>query len=458
LSHSDLPPEQDLRKFGFWTGLFVVFSCMVGAGILTTSGFTLQATGNPYSLIGLWFVGGLMALAGAMTVAEIATRLPRVGGDYLFVREAFGQDAGFVAGWATFVVGFAAPTAVIALSSIDYVISPVRPWLMHSLPPLILKQISAIGATILILGMSYMHSRGHQQSAHVQLYATLMKILILVALASIGLIFGQGDWGHFEQGGWPETSEFNALTVGLIYVGYSYSGWNAAGYLAGEIRDPARMLPRCLIGGTLLVMLLYLGVNVAYVFALNPTEMMQLPPDKVERVAELSAIRLFGPTVGSTISFLFGLSLFASVSAYLLTGPRVAYAMARDGVFPRFAGQLHPVTHTPNAATYSLAFLSTFMVWSGTFQQLLDYASVGLALVSGLVVLSVYPLRNRPTTEPVYRMPFFPYPPLIYLGLIIWTVSYVLLSPATRLPALLSLLTLLIGIPLSRWIRPAREV
>lgn len=450
--HGEMVP----RKFGFWTGHFVVVSSMIGAGILGTSGFTLRDTGNPAGLLTLWLLGGLMAWAGAVTVAELATRLPRVGGDYVFVREAFGPEAGFVAGWATFVIGFIAPTAVVARLAAGYLTAPFTQSLLASWPDGFQTQVTRLLATLLVLSITLIHSRGHQESSRLQAVATLAKVGVLGLLVGAGLTFGEGDWRHLAASSWPTTDQWPALAIGLIYVGYAYAGWNGAAYLAGEIRDPLRLLPRCLLAGTATVAILYLLVNLTYIYALDPHEMTQRSPDQVQQVAELAIEQLFGPAVARVASVLLGLGLFASVSAYLLTGPRVAYAMARDGVFPRWAGWLHPTRRVPAAAILSQGFAASALIWSGSFLDLLDYASVGLAAASGLVVVSVFPLRRRLELPTAYRLPLYPLPPLLYLGLVIWTVAYTLMLSDRRLPALLSLATLLLGFPLARIMHPRR--
>jgi APA family basic amino acid/polyamine antiporter len=423
---------------------------MIGAGILTTSGYILRDTGNPAALLGLWVVGGVMAVCGAMTVAEMATALPRVGGDYIFVREAFGAGTGFVVGWATFVLGFAAPTAIIARTSINYLLAPYANRLANPEPrwdPEILIRLSAAS---LIAIVTVSHCFGHRRSSQLQVTATVLKLTILLSVAIGGLLFGQGDWGHWSAASWPASHHWPALATGIIYIGYAYSGWNGAGYLAGEIRDPDRLLPKCLIGGATTVVLIYIVVNLVYVFALDPLAMPQRSELEVERVAELAVRHLFGPTAAHVIATLLGVGLVASVSAYILIGPRVAYAMARDGLFPRFAGRLHETRRIPIPATIVQGVVAAALVASGSFLELLDYTSVGLAAISGMVVASVFPLRRRVDLRKPYRLPFFPWPPLFYLGLVGWTIGNAVVNRESRIPALLSLATLAVGIPLSR--------
>ena len=349
------------RRFGYWSGHFVVVASMIGAGILTTSGYTLRATENPAALLALWCVGGIMALAGALTVAELATTFPEVGGDYLFVREGFGPSAGFVAGWATFLLGFTAPTAVVALISSSYLLAPHAGVFETQASPWLAANNNRLLASVLIVIATLVHCWGHRESARFQIVITILKLSILTLLAVAGLAVGHGSWQPLIESRWPSGSQWPALATGLIYVGYSYSGWNGAAYLAGEIRDPARLLPRCLIWGTLSVMAIYLLVNLTYVYALDPALLRGLPPGAEANVAELAMNQLFGANVGGVIATLLGVGLIASLGAFLMIGPRVAVAMANAGVFPHFAGRYHSRRQVPMAATLvqgSLAFFA----------------------------------------------------------------------------------------------------
>jgi APA family basic amino acid/polyamine antiporter len=448
-------PPAETRKFGYWAGHFVVVGSMIGAGILTTSGLILRDTGNPTALLALWVVGGILAICGAVTVAELATKLPRSGGDYVFVREAFGRGAGFVSGWATFTLGFAAPTAVIAILSLKYLTAPYADLSTAYLPTWAADNIVPIGASLLILMIGFTHTRGHSHSSWMQITATAVTAAVLLLLAFGGIAFGKGDWSHLSAGAWPRAEQWPAIAIGLVYVGYAYAGWNGAAYLAGEIRDPNKNLPRCLIGGASTVMVLYLLVNLTYVYAIDPRAMPVRSKDEAEEIAKLAAQALFGDATARLIAAALGLCLVAAVSAYLLTGPRVAYAMARDGMFPAFAGNLHPTRRTPAAAGITQTLAAAALVWAGTFRELLDYASVGLAVLTGLTVASVFALRRRADLPQPYRLPLYPLPPLVFLVLTAWTVGYfvhkeIVVDSRVPGPALLSLVTLLVGIPLSR--------
>ena len=366
-----------------------------------------------------------------------------------------------MSGWATFTLGFAAPTAVIAVLAIRYLSAPYTAGLASVFPSWAVRNIVPVGATLLILTIGLTHTRGHRHSSWLQITATSVTAAVLLLIAVVGLAFGRGDWNHLASGTWPTSAQWPALAIGLVYVGYAYAGWNGAAYLAGEIRDPVRNLPRCLIGGAATVVVLYLLVNLAYVFALDAGALAGLPNDEVDEIAGLAVRALFGETAARAAAAALGLCLVAAVSAYLLTGPRVAYAMAVDGMFPGFAARLHPTRQTPAPAIITQTVAAAALVWAGTFRELLDYASVGLALLTGLTIASVFALRSRSNLRHPYRMPLYPLPPLCFLILTGWTVGYAVYSEVfvdRKLPgpALLSLLTLLIGIPLARFL-PGRS-
>ena len=444
------PAPSGDRRFGYWAGHFAVVGSMIGAGILTTSGTLLRNTGNPGAVLVLWALGGVLALCGALAVAELATALPRAGGDYVFVRVAFGRGAGFVSGWATFTLGFAAPIAVVAHLALTYLTAPFSADVAEVLPAWAAPRVVPLGASALILAVGVIHALGHRHSAWLQVGATAVTAAVLLVIGAGGILFGRGDWAHLTASAWPTPKQWPVLALGLVYVSYSYAGWNGAGYLAGEIRDPARTLPRALVGGTLMVFALYLLVNLAFVYALEPAAVVSMSQQEVRPVVELAVRAMFGAPAARAVAVALGVCLVATVSAFVLTGPRVAFAMSRDGAFPAFAGRLHATRRTPVPATLTLAVASAALVWAGSFLELLDYASVGLAALTGLTVASVFAVRRRADLPHPYRMPLYPLPPLAFLALTGATIAAALRDDESRVPGLLSLATLLVGIPLSR--------
>lgn len=429
-----------------WTGLLVVVASMVGVGILTTSGYIIDATGNHFAMLLLWVLGGVLAVAAALTVAEMATALPHVGGDYVYVHEAYGGGWGFVYGWATFLCGFAGPISVVGHVSSEYLLRSIRPLVAadSGWHDLILSHPARLAAGWIVV-LTSLHCLGQRESAWVQFATTAFKIGTLLLLVVAGLASPNGSYSHFAAGTPISEQAASPLAVGLIYVMYSYTGWNAAAYLGGEIRDPKRNLPRCLVGGCVVVMGLYLLLNLVYAYALDPREIQKLPDSEVEPVAQLAAQQLFGPRITGVLSMAIGLGVLASLSAYILTGPRVALAMARRGLFPKAFGRLHADRGTPVPALILQGMLSLIFLSAGTFRQLLDFTSVGLALLSGLMISSIFLLRRRSDLVATFRVPLYPLPPVLYMVFTAWMVCYTVYN--TPIPSLICIGSILLAIP-----------
>ncbi len=443
----DLDPSELPRRFGAWTGLFVVIASMVGGGILTTSGLILRDTGSHTVLLALWAIGGLLATCGALTLAELASAMPRVGGEYVYVRAAFGPSAAFAYGAGTTTLAFAAPIAVIAHATAAYLAAAAHtldggaglgalldtPWVQGTV------------ASLLIVLFSIMHALGQRESAWLQGVTTIFKLLTLLGIAVVGLCCGNGQMDHFAMGRTFAEQDPGVLAVALLQVSYAYSGWNGAAYLAGEIRSPRRLLPLCLIGGCLLVTALYALMNVTYGYALAPGELATLSAGEVERIAETAANRLFGRSAGAVLSLVIGVGLLASLSAFILTGPRVTFAMARDGLLPMAFAKVHAARGTPVLATLLQAGLAIAVLWSGSFDAMVTFSGAGMALLAGMVMLSVFPLRRRGALQGAFKTPLFPLPPLVYLGVLAWTVSYAIGTDPW--PTLLSVASILLMWP-----------
>lgn len=439
------------RTYGFWTGTFVVAASMVGSGILMTPGQTLVATQSPSALFLLWTLGGVMALCGALTVAELGASLPHAGGDYVFVREAFGSAWAFVFGWCCLMFTFAGPIALIAVLTVQYVAPPSFPSS---------GTIGYLIATAIIIVFTVLHSIGQRQSAWVQNLTTSIKLGIFVLFALVGFFSGGGDFGNFSSGlAVGAKGGLSILAINLTYALYSYSGWNGAAYLAGEIREPEKNLPRSLIFGSLLVTALYLMMNALYVYAISPAEFGALTTEEARVVAWRTGERLFGGNVSRILSIVFGVGMLATISALLFTGPRIAYMMARDGLMPSAMGWLDPRGNTPLFATMLQAALAVGLLWSGSFEKVLDFTSIGLTALCGLTVASIFPLRMRADWPAKYRTPFYPIPPIVFLVMTGFTV--VLATYGAPDTGGLSILSILLGFPLYylyRWLAGHRPL
>ena len=457
------PPSAELpRRFGFWTGLFVVVASMVGGGILTTSGFILRDTGSHTVLLALWVLGGVLALCGTLTLAELSSAMPRVGGEYVYVRRAFGPACGFVYGAATMVLAFAAPIAVIAHATVAYLAAAARGLDRGHAVATLFEQawFTPALASVLIVALSILHILGQRESAWLQGATTLFKLLTLIAIAVLGLCCGEGDVAHFAAGRPLAEQKAGVLAVALIQIAYAYSGWNGAAYLAGEMREPKRNLPLSLISGCVLVTLLYVALNLTYAYALDAREVATLSADEVERIAETAATRLFGARIGSVLALVVGVGLLASLSAFILTGPRVVFAMALDGLLPGRFGTAHRARGTPVVATVLQGALALLVLWSGEFDAMVTYSGAGMAMLSGIVMLSVFALRRRGDSPGPFATPLFPWPPVLYLAVLAWMIVYAIGTDPW--PTLLSIASIALMWPVhglvARWMgREARR-
>jgi APA family basic amino acid/polyamine antiporter len=435
-------------EFGLAMATFVVVASMVGTGVLTTSGYTVATVGSNQWMLILWVVGGLTAICGALTLAELSAALPRTGGDYVYLYEAYGPLPAFLSGWVSFLIGFAAPGAASAFASAKYLLAPFQG------PGTDLVLLERMLATALILAFAALHVIGRRQTAHVQGWITAIKLVLLVGFAVAGL-----------AAGWPNTANLNDLTPvdagmalgllsSLVYIYYAYTGWNAASYLAGEIREPQRLLPRAILLGTGGVILLYMAVNLVYALALTPADIRAIIDDPANRegfdavapIAELAARRLFGPGWARPLSVAVGIMLLSSLSAYLLIGPRVLYAMAEAGQFPSVAARLTSRARTPAIATAFQLVVTLVLLWIGSVESIILYAGVGLSIFSMLAMSSIFVLRRkRPDLPRPFRTPGYPLTPAVYLAL----TGMMTLAAFSQRPVVsgYALLSILAGVP-----------
>ncbi len=262
MADAEPSPESAKAGFGLTTATFVIVSSMIGVGVLTTSGHTVAKLGSNQLMLALWAVGGAVALCGALTLAELSAALPRSGGEYVIFLEAYGPLPAFLAGWVSFQFGFSAPIAAAASASSSYLLAPIA----------LDDQAEAIARPILgsatILGFAAIHASGRTRSVTLQGAVTVLELAFLFAFVVAGLVVGSGHFANLDDRP-PITSRLPIeMLFSLVYISYGYTGWNAASYLAGEIGDPARRLPRAILLGTGLVTALYLALNLVYALAL----------------------------------------------------------------------------------------------------------------------------------------------------------------------------------------------
>ena len=383
----DDPAAGLARQLKLFPATNIVVADMIGAGIFTTSGLLLLELGSPLLMIALWFGGGILALCGALCYGALGAAMPRAGGEYAYLSEQFHPLLGFLTGWISFFVGFSAPLAASSLGLSEYLASAF-PALALADNAVLLKKAIAVGV---IVALASVHLQGTAFGSKVQNYLTVGKVVLIVAFVVAGFALGQGDPSNFHVRTAVDAPAASWRTIGLslMWIMFAYSGWNAAGYIGSEIHEPRRNLPLSLILGTGIVMVLYLSLNALFVFAVAPGEMQG-----VIAVGGLAASNLFGATAERLVSLLIAFALLSAISALIIVGPRVYYAMAQDGYFFKGVAAVHPVTRVPSKAIVLQCLIAGVMVLSGTFDQILTYMGFCLGIFPILAVLGVFKLRD----------------------------------------------------------------
>ncbi|MDZ7615794.1 MAG: amino acid permease [Patescibacteria group bacterium] len=428
-------PEQPLqRRFGLSTATYVVIASMVGTGILISPGYMMASLQNFPLIFALWVLGGLLALCGALCVAELAAALPEAGGEYVYLREAYGPMPAFLSGWTSFFLGFSAPLAVAGYISAKYLLTPFGLGERREIQVL---------AAVIIVAITLPNLCGHRLSGWTQNITTLVKLGLFAGLAILTLFFGSGEFSHIAKGTAIGQIEPANIATQLFYVMFAYSGWNAASYLAGEVREPGKTLPRSLLLGTTSVIVLYLAVNLVFAYAVP---LADVNFGNAEQVPQMAVANLFGARASNVFSVLLGLTFLATVNAFIITGPRVYYAMARDGLFPRFAQRVSRRGQVPVYAMVLQSLCAIGILFAVEFEDLYKYASVGLSLFAMLFIAAVYVLRwRRPDLERPFRVPGYPVVPGVFLAVSLFMAVYAFHE--WREQSLYSLGSILVGIP-----------
>lgn len=425
------------RHIGWFTASCILVSNVVGTGIFTTTGFMARDLGHPGLILSIWFVGALIALAGALSYSELGAAFPVAGGEYVYLRRAYGSLVGFLSGWTSFTIGFSAAIAAGAVSFAAYFLQ---------LLPLNDERglLSMILALVLLWSMTAFHLAGSGIGGILQRSLTILKVGAILLLIAAGLIAGTGDWAQLAAPDTHLAPGIGPCIVSLIFVLYAYSGWNTAAYLAGEITDPARTIPRTMIGGTLFVALLYLILNGFYFYALPVAELAKPP---LLPVADKVARALLGFEAGQFVTAILCFSIAGAVSAMVWAGPRIYFAMAQDGLIPAIFANTSGSHQTPVNAILLQSFWASALILSGSFEQLVIYSGIALMIFSALAVGAVPILRRRePNLPRPYRTPLYPFVPAFYLLVSIVIVGSVLYERPVE--SGIGIATILAGMPI----------
>jgi APA family basic amino acid/polyamine antiporter len=395
------------RKVNLTTAIAIVIANMIGTGIFTTTGILANYLPNSIWILFCWLLGGIIAISGAISYTELATRMPEVGGEYVYLKKLYHPVVGFLSGWTSFFVGFSAPIAGAAISFAAYFLAGINFEDIEGF--LSAEQIQkAIAISIIILFTS-IHYFGIKFGSIIQNCLSLIKVVIVLGLSLAGIFFGSGDFSYSSE--INTTYNLGDFGIAMMIVMFSYSGWNASTYIAGELVNPKKNLLYSLLIGTSVVVVLYLLLNF---FILN-----EIPFDEIKNtiaVVEKATTHSFGNGLGSLFSLLVGIALLSSLSAFMIIGPRVYYAMALDKLFFSFASIINKKYEVPGYSIIIQGLLASFMVLVGSFEQLLIYIGFSLNIFPWLAVFGLFIARKRKIGEETAVKTWgYPIVPIFYL-------------------------------------------
>jgi APA family basic amino acid/polyamine antiporter len=421
------------NKYALSVGITLVIANMVGTGVFTSLGYQVGPLPSGFAILFLWALGGAVALCGAFTYAEIAASFKKSGGEYYYLGQIFHPALGFASGWISLLVGFAGAISAVAIAIGEYA---------HQLLGIDVK-IIAVAAIVLV---SAIHWFGVRTGGIAQNILTSLK-LMLIAVFCVAPFFVTGiSFSHISflpQAGDTDLILSAGFAVSLVYVVYAYTGWNAAAYIAGNLENPEKNLPRSLIIGTLVVVLVYLSLNGTFLYVASFSEL-----EGKNDIGNVVAFKLFGDTVGSVFAGLFSTALLSTLSAMTIAGPRVLEAMGDD--YPKLKNfTTKNKFDMPYIAILAQGGWSIFLVIVSSFKEIIQYISVSLSIFSMLTVIGIFIVRKRfPNSS--FRLPLYPLPPIFFIAVTCWMIYF----EFTKNPTVIwySLGTILSGLLVFQWV------
>ena len=433
------PPESLARRIGLWSAVAVVIGSTIGSGIFRSPAGIADKLPGPFPLLLVWVVGGVFALCGALTLAEIASALPRTGGVYVFCKEGWGPATGFLFGWGQLVMIRAASLGAISITFAEY-FTRVLGWNPQDPANLMPVRWIAVAAIAVTAVFNVVGVRASAAIVNVTVLAKYGGLLFIVAIAfAIGL---PQTGGHFTPAMPPGSLTGASFGLALVSALWAFDGWADLSYNAGEVTDPRRNLPRALIGGTLMVLAIYLAANVAYL-AVMPIE--EIRHSKL--VAADVAQRVLGVRGADFVSVTVMLSTFGTLNTVLLTSPRVFFAMAEDRLFFPVFAKVHPTRGTPWIAVALVATLGGAFVLIGTFESLADAFVTAFLPFYALSVAAIFRLRGRPGYAPSFRVPLYPVVPAAFVLSVLFLLGNAIVQPGSRMQTLAVLGVVVLGAP-----------
>ncbi len=415
--------------------VMIVVGNVVGVGIFTTTGFIAGDIPDARLIMAVWLFGGLLTLFGALSYGELGAAFPRAGGDYVYLREAYGPLAGFLVGWVGFSIINPGSIAALALGFVEYLM-PLAVREPGAVSPIAAK---AVGVSV-ILVFTAVNLLSVRWASRAQNLVCGLNLLTMILMLGAGFLWGAGNWDHFQARS-DSASIGDLFGPAMISVFFTYSGWFVSAYVASEMKDPRKTLPLSLIAGSILVTILYTAMNLFYIYAL-PVSDMKGAVDIARRASE--ALLGSGASILVSVMILFG--ILGSLNSVILTAPRITFAMAGDGLFPAILGAVHPRTSTPYWAIAVQALVSCLMVMAGSFYQLLSYTVFFMLLSCIATAAGVFVLRiRRPGLERPYRVWGYPVTTLVFVCSYAWIAVRIFLHDPRN--AAIGLLITLTGVP-----------
>lgn len=408
------------RALGLWSAVSIVVGTVIGGGVFLVPSTMISKLGSVSILFVVWVVAGLLSLFGALTYAELAAAMPEAGGEYVYLRAAYGPFWGFLYGWTQFWVAKSGSIATIAAGFYTY-LSAFVPALAQSAAVIPYHigpggsfleihygQLLAIALILTLAGVNYV---GVRAGGNVQVFVTAMKMAAICAVIAVGLFSGRGEFEHFSQH-IPAVTGVAGFFAAMVSALWAYDGWNNVSMVSSEIKNPERNLPRALIFGTLAVIVTYLLINVAYFYVLSPERVASS-----QRLAADMMTSLYGNWAGKAVTVAVLISMLAALNGSILSGGRVPYAMARDGLFFRTMAKVDPKFRTPGNSMIWLCLWSSVVILSGRFDDLYNFVIFGSWILYLMTAISVFVLRRkRPDLERPYRVLAYPIVPVLFIA------------------------------------------
>jgi APA family basic amino acid/polyamine antiporter len=425
-----------IQTIGWFTAGCLLVSNIIGGGIFTTTGLMARELGEPMLILLLWTLGGVFAVGGAMVYGELGSRFPQAGGDYVYLREAYGPLVAYLSGWTSFTIGFGAAVAASAISFSAYALRII---------PIVdtTGWCAKVLSLTLLWSVTLVHCGGLAGGGRLQRIVTTTKLVAIGALIVGGLSASGAQWGWLSTTEMVVSRPSGSVALAFIIVIYCYLGWNVAGFIASEISNPRRTLPKVMIFGTAFVTAIYVLLNTVYLSALSISALADEP---IVPVAEKSAAALWGPLSGYFVAGLLCVSIAGAVSAMTWAGPRVYWAMAEDGVISPWLARRHPASGVPARAIVLQTLWASLLILTGSFEQLIVYSGIVLAFFMALTLSTIFRLRSRRQEHaPHYRTPWYPVLPVCLIGGTLFVVGSSLLQRPVE--ALFGAITVAAGLP-----------